>query len=126
MPRPAKTAGKYRVIVTKTTTGCSKASAVTKVIVVTQCINGSLPKVPVSADAIKIFPNPSSHDFHVSIPSHSEQYSLLVFDGSGNPVGNSKINSTEFSFGGELKPGVYLIQVKKGSQVVHEEKLVKE
>jgi plastocyanin len=116
----AKTAGNYRVIVTKTTTGCIKNSMLTRV-AITSCLISS------NNNTIKIFPNPSSGDFHISIPSYkNDQYSLSVFDGSGNLVGNKKIASNDFSFGGELKPGIYLIRVKNGNAVIFEEKIIKQ
>jgi hypothetical protein len=116
----AKTTGNYRVVITKTTTGCSKISPVTRVVVSTCLISSS-------NNTIKIFPNPSSGDFHISMPSYkNEQYSLSVFDGSGNLIGNKKIASNDFSFGGELRPGIYLIRVKNGNTVIFEEKIIKE
>ena len=116
----AKTAGNYRVIITKTATGCSKTSALTRIVIVSCLIS--------SNNTIKIFPNPSSGDFHISMPSYknNNQYSLSVFDGSGNLIGNKKIASNNFSFGGELKPGIYLIRVKNGQAVVFEQKLIKQ
>jgi plastocyanin len=116
----AKTAGNYRVIVTKTTTGCIKNSPATKV-VISSCLISS------NNNTIKVFPNPSSGDFHISVPSYkNDQYSLSVFDGSGNLIGNKKIASNDFSFGGELKPGIYLIRVKNGNAVIFEEKIIKQ
>jgi plastocyanin len=117
----ATTAGNYRVVVTRTSTGCKKTSAATKV-TVTQCITDT--KLP--DNGIKLFPNPSSGDFHISIPIYNNQYSLSVFDGNGNAVSNNKSISKEFSFGGELRPGMYMIQIKKGNAIVFEEKIIKE
>ncbi len=118
----AKTAGSYRVVITKTTTGCSKNSPITKV-VVSSCLISSN-----NNNTIKVFPNPSSRDFHISMPSYknNNQYSLSVFDGSGNLIGNKKIASNNFSFGSELKPGIYLIRLKNGNAVIFEEKIIKE
>ena len=78
-------------------------------------------------NSIKIFPNPSSGNFHISLPSYVDnQYTVSIFDDNGNLIGNNKIASKEFSFGNELKPGIYLVQVKKGAGVMFEEKIVKE
>ena len=94
-----KKAGNYKVLVTKTTTGCSKLSATTKV-VVTQCIVSDL-KSPDSQ--VKVYPNPSSGNFNISIPSYNNKYSLSVFDGEGNLIGSSMILSKDFSFGESVK-----------------------
>ncbi|HEX5151066.1 MAG TPA: T9SS type A sorting domain-containing protein [Parafilimonas sp.] len=117
-----KKAGNYKVLITKTTTGCSKSSAATKV-VVTTCIVSDI-KSPGSQ--IKIYPNPSSGNFNIAIPSSGSKYSLSVFDAKGNLIGNSRVISKDFSFGNELKPGVYLVQVRNGNTIIFKEKIVKE
>ncbi len=119
----AKKAGDYKVQVTKTATRCKKTSAVTTVAIT--CLNGvAVNKIEKS---IKIFPNPSTSSFHVSIPSYnSGQYSISVFDASATLIAGSKITSTDFSFGGELKAGVYLVQIKKDDIMIYEEKIIKD
>jgi len=117
-----KKAGSYKVLITKTTTGCSKTSAATKV-VVTTCIVSEI-KSP--GNQIKIYPNPSSGNFNIAIPSNNGKYSLSVFDGEGNLIGSSRVISKDFSFGSELKPGVYLVQVRNGNTILFKEKIVKE
>ncbi|MBV9963583.1 MAG: T9SS type A sorting domain-containing protein [Parafilimonas sp.] len=117
--------GSYRVIVTKTSTGCSKQSPVTKV--VKQC--GSIASTIQQDDnnSIKVYPNPSSNDFHVLLPSfNNEELNLSIFDESGNLIGIHKISSQEFSFGNELKQGIYLIQIKNGSTTLYKQKVTKE
>lgn len=118
----AKTAGNYRVIVTKTATGCKKTSAITKV-TVTQCANG-IAKFP--ENKIKVFPNPSSGDFHISLPVSTDKLSLSIFDNAGNLVETKEFVSKDISFGGSLKTGVYLIQLRNSNKIVFEEKIVKE
>jgi len=117
-----KKAGSYKVLITKTATGCSKTSAATKV-VVTTCIVSEI-KSPQSQ--VKVYPNPSSGNFNIAIPSDNSKYSLSVFDGEGNLIGNSRVISNNFSFGNELKPGVYLVQVRNGNTIIFKEKIVKE
>lgn len=121
-----KAAGKYRVIVTKTTTGCSKQSAVTRVII--QC--PSLAKINSIVDdnaAAKIFPNPSAGTFHISIPYYNEgKYFLTVFDVTGKQVINSKIIAKDYSFGNELSAGIYLVLVKNDNRIILREKVIKE
>lgn len=119
----AKAQGNYTVVVTKTTTGCTKTSAATRVMV-TQCVAGAA--TPEDA-RIKIFPNPSSGDFHISLPANiNSKYSLSIFDNNGNSVEANKSISKDFSFGNNLKPGVYLVQIKTDNKIVFEEKIVKE
>jgi len=119
----AKTKGSYTVVVTKTTTGCTKTSAVTKV-TVTLCVAGTGTS---EYAGIKVFPNPSSGEFHISLPgSSNSQYLLSIFDNQGNPIQANKSISKDFSFGNSLKPGVYLIQIKTDNKVVFEEKIIKE
>ena len=120
----ATTAGKYTVVVTKTTTGCAKTSAATTVNV-NACIAG----IDESQDArIKIFPNPSSGDFHVSLPGsfNNREYLVSIFDNQGNLLQANKSISKDFSFGNSLKPGVYLVQIKIDNKVAFEEKIIKE
>jgi hypothetical protein len=118
-----KAKGNYTVVVTKTTTGCTKTSAITKVNVIV-CVAGT----GTSEDGrIRIFPNPSSGDFHISLPgSSNSQYLLSIFDNQGNSIQAEKRISKDFSFGNSLKPGVYLVQIKMDNKVVFEEKIIKE
>ncbi|MEO8711119.1 MAG: T9SS type A sorting domain-containing protein [Parafilimonas sp.] len=121
----AKTAGKYRVNVTKTTTGCSKQSAVTRVII--QCPSLAKTNSIVDDNAAKIFPNPSAGSFHISIPSYNDgKYFLTIFDVNGKQVVNSNIISKDYSFGNELTPGIYLVQVRNDNKVILREKIIKE
>ncbi len=118
----AKKAGKYKVTVTNTTTGCSKTSAVTTVVV--NCLNSISTKL--SPDKIQIFPNPSANDFHIAFPAYnSDQFSLLLYDVDGRLLGNKRINSQDFSFGSELKPGIYFVEVKRADAVIVKEKIIK-
>ena len=118
----ATKAGNYRVTVTKTTTGCSKTSAAITVVI--HCANAVAAKLP--DNKIQIFPNPSSNDFHVAISSfNTYQYSVSVFDVDGRLIGKKKINSGDFSFGGELKPGIYFAELKRADAVITREKIIK-
>lgn len=118
----AKKAGDYKVIVTKITTGCSKTSAATTVVI--NCLNAITAKLP--ERKIQIFPNPSSNDFHISIPSfNSGEFSISLYDVDGRVMGDKKINSGDFSFGSELKPGIYFVEVKHSSAIIAKEKIIK-
>lgn len=115
-----KTGGNYRVIVTKTTTGCSKQSLATKVKIQCPGFTNTVESL------IKVFPNPSSNNFHISMPLSSNKYVVTVYDNKGNAIGNSKITSNSFAFGDDLKPGVYLVQIKNDNAIVFEQKIIKE
>lgn len=118
----AKKAGNYRVVVTKTTTGCSKGSDATTVVI--NCFNAISAKLP--DNKILVFPNPSSNNFHITIPSfNNSQYSLSVFDSDGKLVGEKKIVSEDFSFGTELKQGIYFVEIKRDDAVIAKEKIIK-
>jgi len=118
----AKKAGNYRVLITKTTTGCSKLSTATKVVVIT-CI---LSEINTADRQIKIYPNPSSGNFNIAMPSYNSKYSLSVFDEEGILIESSRITAKDFSFGNELRPGVYLAQVRNGNAIIFKDKIVKE
>jgi type IX secretion system substrate protein len=119
-----KTGGNYRVIVTKTTTGCSKLSLATKVKI--QCPSPLLVKTNQAENMIKIFPNPSTNNFHISMPLNNGKYVITIYDNKGNAIGNSKITSNSFAFGDDLKTGVYLVQIKNDNGIVFEQKVIKE
>ncbi|MEP6684001.1 MAG: T9SS type A sorting domain-containing protein [Parafilimonas sp.] len=118
-----KTGGNYRVIVTRTATGCSKTSLLTKVKL--QC--PGFAQTNQVESLIKVFPNPSTNNFHVSIPYlNNQQYVVTIYDNKGNAVGNKKIFSDNFSFGDDLKSGIYLIQIKSNNAIIFEQKIIKE
>lgn len=58
--------------------------------------------------------------------SYNSRYSLSVFDDEGILMENSRITAKDFAFGNELKPGVYLVQVRNGNAIIFKEKIVKE
>ncbi len=116
--------GSYKVVVTKTSTGCVKTSKATKVTVVT-CNTSDFAEF--KNNEIKIYPNPSANSFNVSIASYkSDDYFLIVFDLNGKMVGNTRISAKTFSFGNSLNPGIYFIEVRKANTLVAREKVIKE
>jgi hypothetical protein len=117
-----KTGGNYKVVVTKTSTRCSKTSLATKVII--QCPGAD--KTSLAENAIKIFPNPSTNNFHILMPLNSGKYFVTIYDNTGNAVGSKKITSGNFIIGDNLKPGVYLVQIKDDNAIVFEQKIIKE
>lgn len=120
----AKKAGVYKVVVTKTTTGCSKTSAPTTVIV--NC-SSAMAKT-MGNDQIKIFPNPSSGDFHLQlIANPSARSTINVLDESGKLISSKTVNSGNISFGNDLKAGVYFVEIKNEKAVViYRDKIIKQ
>jgi hypothetical protein len=117
----AKKAGNYKVTVTNAA-GCSKTSATTTVAI--NCLNAIAAKLP--SDKIQIFPNPSANDFHIAFPAYNtDQFSLLLYDVDGRLVGNKRINSESFSFGSELNPGIYFVEIKRADAVIAKQKIIK-
>lgn len=116
--------GSYKVQVIKTTTGCTKTSAVTKVTVVT-CFSQPITKL--YKRDISIYPNPSPGGFHISIPSFSGiDYSSAIYDAKGVQVESKRITSGESLLGSNLQSGIYFMEVKKGNIVIAKEKIVKQ
>ncbi|MEP6844739.1 MAG: Calx-beta domain-containing protein [Panacibacter sp.] len=75
---------------------------------------------------VKVYPNPSSGAFIVSIPSFSgADYSLKVVDVKGRIIEAKKITSKDFSFGSNLKPGIYFIEIRKDNVLVAKEKIIR-
>jgi hypothetical protein len=119
----AKTTGNYKVTIMKTSTGCKKTSAPTRVVVVACLSKGS---VTPNNQVIKLYPNPSTNNFHISIAGYSSgNYYLSVYDNNARLIANTKIDAADFSFGSDLKQGIYLVQIRKDNAVIYEEKLLK-
>jgi endoglucanase len=66
-----------------------------------------------TANNISVSPNPSTHDFKVSIRSPQEVKNIVMFDLTGRQVDivQSGNVQTEQSMGAQLKPGFYLVIV---------------
>lgn len=66
-----------------------------------------------------LYPNPTSNSVHLKINSSvNEQAEVKIMDLQGRLIRSSYINSNELkSFGGDLKPGIYIIKVTQGNQV---------
>ncbi|MFI5218285.1 MAG: T9SS type A sorting domain-containing protein [Bacteroidia bacterium] len=108
----AATAGKYKVIVTNNTTGCSKTSLNDTVVV--PCREGEIESENVFD--VKVYPNPSSGDFIFEIGnSTDENISIEVFDVIGKIILSETIhNSTFIIHNSSLSPGIYMAVVSAG------------
>jgi hypothetical protein len=117
----ATTGGKFSVKVTKNATGCSSISATTKVKITCKTIE--TPEV--SADEVLLaYPNPSAGQFTVQFHD-GNAYDLQITDALGNKVQTYRHIESSFSFGSELKPGMYMLQVISNNNTVRVLKLVK-
>jgi hypothetical protein len=75
----------------------------------------------------KIYPNPNSGLFNVSVSSFSEKTSIEVYNQLGQQVYNALIQS-EFSKVdmSDLPNGVYMLRVKEGNQVLESLRIIKQ
>lgn len=99
-------AGNYKVMVTKTTTGCSNTS--TKVAKVKVTCKTITPLVSV----IKISPNPSATDFVITgIPDNSY---IIIYNAVGQRFEEQHLSSG-MAFGHTLPPGIYFVHIYSSS-----------
>ncbi len=68
---------------------------------------------------VQLFPNPSDNNFNISIISGTvDQIHASIKDISGKNISAFQFNSGDFlTFGNDLQPGVYLLQLQSGSYV---------
>jgi photosystem II stability/assembly factor-like uncharacterized protein len=113
----ATTAGNYKVKVTKSATGCMKTSAATKVTIT--C------KEDLETDnfRLEVFPNPSAGDFTIHLTGDGS-YDLRLFDILGRKL-KSLDNIYDDIRLQNLKQGIYLLEVRKGDQLITTRKIIK-
>jgi hypothetical protein len=117
----AKQGGYYKVKVTKLTTGCSKTSVITNVV-----INCKTEPVGTSDKVISIFPSPSSDQFTMEFPDYQEaRYETVIYDGLGARKYSFPVTAPMMKFGNELANGLYYIEIRNGDQVMQREKVIK-
>ena len=112
----ASAAGNYRVIVTNTSTSCSKTSAVTKVVIT--C------REEESVQAFTVFPNPSSQFFTLNLPDNNT-YDVRVNDLLGRTILSFSAASGSLKFGEELNAGMYFVQILKNGELISTLKIIK-
>ncbi|MBY0425986.1 MAG: T9SS type A sorting domain-containing protein [Cytophagales bacterium] len=68
---------------------------------------------------VSIYPNPSENGFHISvITGGSNPVSCILRDLSGKTISSFQVSSTDVqSFGNELSPGIYILEVLDGNHV---------
>jgi hypothetical protein len=67
---------------------------------------------------VKLFPNPTVHDFILRVESGSREFiTLRVLDNTGRLLETKRFEpGRELRFGDRLKPGTYIIEVIQGSE----------
>jgi hypothetical protein len=113
----ASAAGKYSVQVTKSTTGCSKTSATTKIKIV--CKTGADAELPFIC-----YPNPSADIFYLTYDG-SLPLRAMLFDVAGRKLMDIEHITGTIEFGENLSAGIYLLQVTQGNQAPEVIKLSK-
>jgi hypothetical protein len=117
----ASAAAKYTVQVTNTSTTCSKVSTATKIKITCKSDSESEFTAP---EAIQVYPNPSSGEFTLQL-NDGGVYDVQVSDVLGRRIAYYPAVSNSLSFGGELSPGMYMVQVRVGDEVVEVVRVVK-
>jgi len=112
----ATDAGKYKVIVTNTSTGCTKSSKVTTINITCK------EELPVAGGQLSVLPNPSSDEFTMELNEESE---VRVYDVLGRMIQEFHSANGEIVFGKELRSGVYFVEVD-GAEGKVLRKIVKE
>lgn len=73
----------------------------------------SIGNVPSEAN---VWPNPSTTNFNLEVKSSlNENVVLSIFDNSGHLISTLNTNKHTSQFGDDLKPGIYLVIVRQGS-----------
>ncbi|MCY7411345.1 MAG: M4 family metallopeptidase [Chitinophagales bacterium] len=115
-------AGTYKVVVTNTSTGCTKTSAGTKIVIITckeNLINNNF-----GNESLSVYPNPTAGDVAIIFSSSAaviEEGILLVKNLMGQIVKTSevKINVGENEFMinmSSLDSGIYFVELKEGEK----------
>lgn len=121
-------AGKFNVqLITLTdTTAICKSDTVTKIVNIQVCTGVN--EIIGSTTQVNVFPNPSTHDFHLTVESkRAEGLKVSICNSMGNVIEFFEKRATpeyNMTFGGELPKGVYLLQVYS-DEYMFTKKLVK-
>jgi hypothetical protein len=67
-----------------------------------------------AADAVKIYPNPSSQKIQITAPYDLEQAAVEINDAQGLKVFEGVYQPTGIDIS-QLKKGVYLLKIRKGN-----------
>ena len=116
----ASTAGSYRVVVTKTSTGCSKTSAIKSLTTIT-CREETI----ADESTIQIYPNPFNNTVTLQFGEIKPDRVELI-DITGRIVEQKSVGDASFiQLGENLPSGFYVARLWNGSEVLKNIKLVK-
>lgn len=76
----------------------------------------------ISADRLKIYPNPSSDFFHVDLPSDLHPIAIYITSSLGQLIYSEPVHPSQRSIqlsSGDLHPGVYIISVSTDQGTLH-------
>ena len=80
----------------------------------------------ISSPLSKAYPNPSRDQFMLSLPNKANTETIIrITDIQGRLITTQRTGGSFITFGKELKPGIYSLQVLQGNKVVHSQKLIK-
>lgn len=114
----AGAAGKYKVTVTNTQTGCEKNSPITTINVT--CRVDSLNDI----FEFEVFPNPSNHEFSLHFPDQTK-YDIYVSDALGRILLTKLQVQGELDFGSDFETGMYFLTLYENGKPLKVVKLIK-
>lgn len=124
----ATTAGKYKVAVTNTSTGCSKTSPATTINIT--CKEDDIRFTPACFSGryydseVSVYPNPTSDVFVMQF-SDDQEHNVRISDMLGRTVEEFQNVKGRVIFGNEFHAGVYLVTLRSGNEM-EMRKIVKE
>jgi len=75
---------------------------------------------------INISPNPSKSTFLLNLAASGTASTIKIMDMQGKVISSRLTSSPSLKFGNELPAGVYVVQVVRQSEVVYNQKIIKE
>ncbi len=82
--------------------------------------------VIISSSVSRAYPNPSRDQFMLSLPNKANAVTIIrITDIQGRLITTQRTNGSFITFGKELKPGVYSLQVLQGNKIIYNQKLIK-
>ena len=89
------------------------------------CITVVSEKLKVESEKLKVYPNPSGNKIKISVPNHTKETGVSIYNISGSEVFKEQFKSSEIEINTEsFQKGVYLIKVSYGNEVFNEKVVV--
>ena len=78
-------------------------------------------KLKVESEKLKVYPNPSGNKIKISVPNHTKETGVSIYNLSGSEVFKEQFKSSEIEINTEsFQKGVYLLKVNSGGEVFNE------